>query len=339
MAIAQSRSLHIVDNALVTPTVIDRANRTFTGCVYDGAGEIVRAAQRTSHGVSWKAVDPDRVDLRIAAEEVDGECVYLGHYTSHYGHFLLETLSRFWALESGSDFDRLVFHPFVHPTPRPRSFAPARVALECFDADLRRVTILRRPTRFRRLVLPTALVEINNAADEGQRAVYRRIVARCRARSGAGFSPQRLYLSRRRLNRFRLPGRSTAYRPFTNEGEIEELFGSLGFVVLHPERVPFSEQVALYSRADVVAGYPGSALHNAVFMRPGALLVKIGSLRTRSVGNPNQRMCEELAGVRSEFLRFDGRIVDWDERLGEVDIDQLRVRLEDLLGEPEQSPR
>jgi hypothetical protein len=113
---------------------------------------------------------------------------------------------------------------------------------------------------------------------------------------------------------------------------VESLFRSLGFKVLHPERVDFAQQVSMYGQADVVAGSPGSALHNAVFMKPGALLVKVGNLRHRSAAVTNQLLCDELGGVRSEFLPFEGRVVDSDRRLGEVDIGRLRERLEGLLG-------
>lgn len=328
----RTRALRVIDDAVVTPTVVDRDGMTFTGCVYDAAGRIVRESQRTSRNVSWKPADPEQVDVGIAVDQLDGEGVYLGHYTGHYGHFLLETLSRFWALESGAGFDRLLFQPFVHPTPRPRSFSPAKVSLECFGVDLRRVSIVRKPTRVRRLVLPTSLLEIKRWADQRQSDVYRRIAACCAQERMDGRLPSRLYLSRRRFKRFQLTERSKGYRPFTNEDQVEELFESLGFRVLYPERIDFAHQVSMYGQADVVAGSPGSALHNAVFMKPGALLVKVGNLRHRSVANPNQLLCDELGGVRSEFLPFEGRVVDWDRRLGEVDIAHLRERLEGLLG-------
>lgn len=321
----------MVDDAYVTPTVVDRQRMTFTGCVYDAAGDIVGASQRTSRGVSWKTEDPDRIDVGAPAGELDHECLYLGHYTAHYGHFLLETLARFWALESDASFERFLFQPFVHSAPRPRSFSPARVSLECFGVDLGRVSIVRKPMRVRRLAVPTSLVEINHSADPRQSAVYRRIAACCAKRRSAGGRPSRLYLSRRRFRRFGLTERSKGYRPFTNEDEVENLFASLGFRVAHPERIDFSEQVGMYGQADVIAGYPGSALHNAVFMKPGALLVKVGGLRHWSVANPNQKMCEELGRVRAEFLPFKGRVVDWDQRLGEVDIEHLRGRLDALL--------
>ena len=326
------RALHVIEDALVTPTVVDRRASTFTGCVYDHGGRIVRASQRTARDVAWQPADPEQIDSGVTADELDGDCLYLGHYTGHYGHFLLETLARFWALESTSDVDRFLLQPFVHSTPRPRSFPPARVCLECFGADLGRVSIVRKPTRVRRLMLPTSLVEIKRWADRRQRDVYRKIAACCRREHSDGQSASRLYLSRRRLRRFGPTTRSRGYRPFSNEHQVEGVFASLGFEVLHPERIDFARQVSMYEQADVVAGSPGSALHNAVFMKPGALLVKVGNLRHRSAAVTNQLLCDELGGVRSEFLPFEGRVVDSDRRLGEVDIGRLRERLEGLLG-------
>jgi capsular polysaccharide biosynthesis protein len=232
------RSLQVVDDALITPTVADANSETFTGCVYDRAGTIVRAAQRTSRGVSWKPVDPECVDVGVARREIDGDCIYLGHYTAHYGHFLLETLARFWALESGETFDRFLFQPLLHPTPRLRSFSPAKVSLECFGVDLRRVSIVRKATRVKRLVVPASLVEINNSAHQSQGAVYRRIAECC---AGAAELPHpRLYLSRRRYKRFRPGEESKGYKPFTNEDQVEQLFESLGFTNI---KITFDESL------------------------------------------------------------------------------------------------
>lgn len=180
-------------------------------------------------------------------------------------------------------------------------------------------------------------MEIGHWAHPSQGEVYRQIARCCSMQLEDAYNYERartlrLYLSRRRYKRYRTFGRWRAYRPFSNEDEVEELFASLGFEVIHPERLNFAQQVAMYKRAEVVAGYPGSELHNAVFMKPGALLLKVGSLRSRSVANPNQRLCDELGRVRAEFLHFEGEVVDWKNRLGQVDIDCLRSRVERLSG-------
>lgn len=59
-----------------------------------------------------------------------------------------------------------------------------------------------------------------------------------------------------------LSRKGDAYRGvYGNHDELESLMESLGFLLVQPETLPLSEQVDLFSRADVIAGFIGSAFH------------------------------------------------------------------------------
>ena len=126
------KSLSVVRDAIVTPTTVDKKRRTFTGCVYDSAGVVVRSSQRTAANVSWQPADSEHIDPASVRAEIDGACVYLGHYTAQYGHFLLETLSRFWVLETDVSYGHVLLQPSsarrVHARFRRRTFPLAASA-------------------------------------------------------------------------------------------------------------------------------------------------------------------------------------------------------------------
>jgi hypothetical protein len=314
-------TLRVLANAIVTPLVVDRATMTFSGSVHDEAGRLVLEAQRPRWRNAWMPADPAHVDSHGEGTVIEGRCVYLGHYWDHYGHFLIESISRFWSLIEDSGYDRLVFHPFVYGIRPLSEYAPARTCLAAFGVDPARALIVDRRLKFRDLAVPSPLVAINRGAADGQAEVFKRIGEYCEAAgrsTRATRRPERLYVSRRNWK-----GASLV----ENEDEIERIFESFGFTVLHPERMLFEEQVRLYRRAEALAGLTGSAMHNTVFMAHGARAIHLGTRRSPVRVNRNQVFCDRLGGVASNFIRFVGT------GLGHraLDADHLRRELARLL--------
>jgi len=67
--------------------------------------------------------------------------------------------------------------------------------------------------------------------------------------------------------------RNSGYRNVLNAQEIEDVLVARGFEVVEPEKLSFSEQVEVFSSADVVVGATGAAFANLLFCKPGTLLI------------------------------------------------------------------
>jgi hypothetical protein len=60
--------------------------------------------------------------------------------------------------------------------------------------------------------------------------------------------------------------------------EIEKVFFDMGFDIVYGEAIQtFEEQIALFHSARVVAGVTGSGLTNAMFMKPGGILIELAT--------------------------------------------------------------
>ncbi|MGE4194312.1 MAG: DUF563 domain-containing protein [Pseudodesulfovibrio sp.] len=64
-----------------------------------------------------------------------------------------------------------------------------------------------------------------------------------------------------------------AKRRMINAAQVEGIFSQLGFACVQPEKLPFPDQVALFYHAGIIAGEDGSALHNAIWSKPGSTLI------------------------------------------------------------------
>lgn len=70
--------------------------------------------------------------------------------------------------------------------------------------------------------------------------------------------------------------RGNARRAVTNEAALIERLTSLGFEILHPHEVSFSEQAQALSKADFVLASHGAGLANVVFCKPGTKIMEFG---------------------------------------------------------------
>lgn len=64
--------------------------------------------------------------------------------------------------------------------------------------------------------------------------------------------------------------RSSGLRKLVNDQQISEMLTKAGFTVIAPEELSFSEQVRLFSQAELVIGATGAAMANLMFCPPGS---------------------------------------------------------------------
>lgn len=130
----------------------------------------------------------------------------------------------------------------------------------------------------------------------------------------------KIYVSRRKAK---------GYHPMLNETGIENLFSDFGFMIMHPEKWSFEQQVSLFSRSDIIAGVEGSALHNSLFMNEGKKVIAIGTPRVPSGNILNQELCNQLSGVHSTFIEFKGDIKSKNRAI--YDLPFLKDKLNEIF--------
>lgn len=231
------------------------------------------------------------------------EAIYLGWLFPAYGHALLESLSRCWALDRLPNAP-LVFHaPTVNRTPE--FFA---AFLDRLGIGPDRVHLLNQPTRIDRLHVPDAAIELKRRAYGAARETFGRI-------AGESVTPsdQPLYVSRARL--------PDSKRLVIGEDVLEGILSAEGFAIIHPETMTIDEQVRAFSHHTTIVGPIGSAMHNIVFNRSAAKVAYlVGTLPSF-----NYMLCDSLIGAQSSYIRSS----DFNDRDGLGRSTPLRMRLQD----------
>ena len=196
------------------------------------------------------AVAPVPGDVR----RLDGTYFHLDNeIRGFYGHATTEQISRVWAW----------------PAAR-REFPDARVLLSLnrgrpvadwewtllAAAGIARddVDVIDGPVRVDRLLAATPMFSMPAYVHPEILRTWDEVGARLRESAAPVDYPRRIFCSRRHDK-----------RQCVNRHEVEELFAEFGFTIVFPEDHPLPNQVEMFHRAEVIAGFAGSAMFTTMF--------------------------------------------------------------------------
>lgn len=236
------------------------------------------------------------------------------HPHGNYGHFLLESLPRALWLDRTCDpglpnLLSTALPPFAGQILRAalpdRPHLPFDPQAECLTAD-------------------TLFGASDLITDDGHASAARELFTDLADRVATPDGPRhdRLFLSRRAVG---------GGHRIRNLDAVESLMDSLGFTRISPETLPFGQQVTALRAARIVVGEYGSAMHNAVFCRPGTTVVCLNWI------NGYQSQIATLTGLTQGYiLPADGLPRDtarlWaGDRHMRFALADLRARLRPLL--------
>lgn len=281
--------------AILTP--INRDNvHTFSGAIYSEAAKLVPHSQRLV-GRARKPENPSLLEGPTPTRRLEGRSLFAGILFRNFGHFLLESTSRLWALAS-LDYrpERLVYHAF---TPDAAEQLKNTSSDGYISSLLRAVgyrpedidVVVDEPAILDEVVVPQSTVALNGYVHPRFVDFFDRVVESLDlSNAQTGTDSRRIYLSRSLLK-----GKK---RHAENEREIEQVAVNAGFEVVHPQRIPFREQVALMQGAEVVSGCDGSAMHLTVFARPGTRVLCFDARR-----GTTQRTIEAVRGLQGICIK------------------------------------
>ena len=214
--------------------------------VFDGDGVFVPLSRARLSRNRISGVPP----YRAPTAQRDGTYLYCGLSHDHFGHFLLESLTRIWAL----DHLDMAIDGLVLPARKGKRMGPplpkrlAR-ALARFCGDLP-LYVLDQPTRIQRLILPAPGFG-HGPWLPGTPHYHSFIQNRLADLPVDG--ADRLYLSRRRLH---LPEKLV-----DREAEIEAMMEAAGYFIFEPEKYHLDIQLGVMRAARQIVGADGSAFH------------------------------------------------------------------------------
>ena len=232
-------SIEYASNAVLTPcTHFNLKERSFDGGVFDASGELIQSSLHEKG--DFKNVPVYTKPVKC----MQGSYVYAGLLqNSHFGHFLIESLSRLWPSNS-LKVDGIVFisreqsrtvAPFVDSIFKKLGIENYQVCLES--------------TEFESLIIPSQLAMEERGYVMGYpqiRSMFSKLVVKAP-------SFDKVYVSRSSLKRDE--------GGFLGEAILEKNLQNEGYHIVHPQNLTIDEQLKIYSNAQKIIFSDGSAFH------------------------------------------------------------------------------
>lgn len=244
--------------------------------------------------------------LELTTESHFNYAIYGGFLVDHYGHFLLEGLSRLWALSK-------IDGPVLFQTPfglNKISVLPGYMQ-EIFDIlDLSsRVVLVDRPVSVETLYVPDAANTLDGfISNEFLQSVVINDVHVNHQKEDL------IYLSRTKLEAGTV----------ADEHNFENILKENGFKIIYPETLSVKEQINIISNSKVLIGFVGSAFHTMVLCN--SFPEKVIYIQRMKELNPNFKEIDRRLGVRAMYI--DCVISDSGFKgVGYVDFEKITMEL------------
>lgn len=240
--------------------------------------------------------------LELTAEQHYNTAIYGGFLVDHYGHFLLEGLSRLWALSK-------IDAPIIFQTPSGLSKVTAlpKYMQEIFDilGVTSKILLIDRPVSVETLYIPDATNTLDGFIS------YEFIESVTIRSDEADLQKNDLiYLSCSKLSS----------GVISDETNFEDILKDNGFKIIHPETLSVKEQIHLISNSKILIGFVGSAFHTMVLCKN--LPEKVVYLQRMKDLNANFKEIDRQLGV--DTLYIDAVISDNGfQGVGHVDFDKI----------------
>jgi hypothetical protein len=198
--------------------------------------------------------DIRRLHVRIPDEDF----FWLGRIHPHFGHFLVSTLARAWALAAGASKNARI--AYIGPPPSSLfQIGFIRGCLTGLGITQERMVAVSGPAIFSRItVAAPAFIEnfsVSAAYFDMLRSIARAFCGAELFRKGKIDDP--VYVSKEKVKH----GNKT----IVNEQELTEKLRSYGIAIASPETLTFQEQLSFWGRHQTMFGFASSAFHMAAF--------------------------------------------------------------------------
>lgn len=291
-------------------------------CLYDLSGRRVDDSRRvniprdlaTPHVLerderSSAATEPREVQLPLTLDIVEEAVLFVGSIWPHYGHYIIDGMSRFWALDVAPNLPLLLQN---RPLVRDHGHSYISEIHARLELGARGVISPTRPTLFKvvHMVRPSFLHTFR--AYECHQNPHLKVAASIMEKGAGLGQPEKVYLTRSQLKPHE--------RGTPQEVEIEDRLRREGFAIVAPERVAFADQVRLFNSANWIVGTIGSAFHTSLFSRsdPDRTLFTLCWEKI----NPRYLMIDEIKRQKSIYLNcMSIDAIDARERISEMTVD------------------
>ena len=208
----------------------------------------------------------------------DYEVIFLGALHKHYGHFILESLSRLWVCFKIKKSDYKFVYISGDGNDRFTEF------FDIFGIKKNNIQKIIKPTQFRSIIIPEPSMRLYDY----YHLDYKKIIDKIKENVKAS-NIEKVYFSKSGIKNNRA----------FNEKSIESVFARNGFKIFHPEKLSIYEMISILKGCKVFASTSATNNHNAIFMNDKNTFI---CLNRSAHFHPPQTMIEKMRSLRGIYI-------------------------------------
>ena len=215
-----------VDNGIILPlrkTEIPAPDAIYEGGVCDEDFKFISGHIRVDN-TNYDNYETVRSYKPSEVDYIDEEVIYAGTAFSHFGHFLLESISRLWWVIQNNKFNiKVVFlknRPFD---------SPFLQLLNLIGLKKENILFLEKPTKFSKVIVPEQSMCFYSYYHDEFLLPYNAILKNIEPEKH-----KKIYLSRTKFSK----------KDLINEEYFENFYKDMGYKIVYPEQLDIKEQIA-----------------------------------------------------------------------------------------------
>lgn len=213
-------------------------------------------------------------DVEKSSEEV----IFGGVIYNHFGHFLLDGLSRLWYLVKYPQDKRKVAFVVISWDNADEKLGSVREFnyefLKMLGLNKERILIINKATKFAKIIVPQESHHAYFNYSKEWISIYQKLAESADKICQKEPKFDKIFLSHKKW----LGSCGVRSCECVNEDLFEEFFSKLGFEVIYPEELSIARQIYLAHNAKQIASTIGTTTHFALFCKPNTqffMLIRI----------------------------------------------------------------
>lgn len=259
LASRQDLTCSRVQNATIMP--LKNINGDFKGGVVTNSNEYIESSGiKKVYGGVYQFDAPEVKNERV---------IYCGYFVKHWGHFLMESVSRLWYFfENNTGIDKYVFMTYIDSNDViDGNFREFFELLGIYD----KIELVSVPTKYDEVIIPELGYSSKNYFSNQYKRIFDTVSLNARHKCdtiGKVFKHDKIFLSRMHF--------SKARKTELGMEMLDSYFQNNGFKIIYPEETSLAELICYLHTAKVCAMSSGTLPHNLLFAndRTNAVIIE-----------------------------------------------------------------